>query len=267
MKKDQESSISFIKIKEFHGLEIIEGRNVKHDFSRHTHSCYIIGLVESGERNIVCKGERYLISSDNIFAINPEEVHSCNSLKGHNYKLLSFNQKFISDFADFQKEMYFKRLHFSNKTFSNIFLNMIRTIKSNASLLEKEFYLRNILNPLLSKNVSLNNKILKDNHSSIKKVKEYIDSHYNENISIYNLSEIGCLSPFHLNRIFSKKIGLPPHLYQNSIRIKKALNLLSRGYEIIHVANEVGFFDQSHFTRLFKNFVGLTPGEYFLSVC
>jgi AraC-like DNA-binding protein len=73
------------------------------------------------------------------------------------------------------------------------------------------------------------------------------------------------LSPFHLNRVFSKEFGLPPHAFLTQVRVARAKALLKQGTSITQTALEVGFSDQSHFTRHFRRLVSVTPGHYLQS--
>jgi transcriptional regulator GlxA family with amidase domain len=70
------------------------------------------------------------------------------------------------------------------------------------------------------------------------------------------------LSRFHLLRVFSKEIGLPPHAYQIRLRIERARTMLRKGIPPALVAGATGFADQSHFTRHFKRVWGITPARY-----
>jgi AraC-like DNA-binding protein len=70
------------------------------------------------------------------------------------------------------------------------------------------------------------------------------------------------LSPFHLNRLFCREIGMPPHAFQTQVRIARAKTLLRQGLPITGVAMQTGFADQSHLTRHFKRLLKLTPGQY-----
>jgi AraC-like DNA-binding protein len=91
---------------------------------------------------------------------------------------------------------------------------------------------------------------------------EYLIDNFDKNISLAELSHIAKISPFYLTRIFSDAVGVPPHLFQNLIRINKAKQLLKSCKYMTDVAILVGFSDQSHFIRKFKKIVGMTPKEY-----
>ena len=67
---------------------------------------------------------------------------------------------------------------------------------------------------------------------------------------------------FYLAHIFEKEVGLPPHAYLDSVRIKKSKQLLASGGSIANAAFAVGYADQSHFTHRFERLLGTTPGQY-----
>lgn len=70
------------------------------------------------------------------------------------------------------------------------------------------------------------------------------------------------LSRFQVLRVFKKHYGVPPHVYQNCVRVGRATELLRHGRSPAEVAVELGFADQSHLTRLFRRAFGVTPGRY-----
>jgi len=92
--------------------------------------------------------------------------------------------------------------------------------------------------------------------------RDFLEDNFAENISLVDLSVLVGFSPYHLLRIFSDQIGLPPHVYQTRVRIKRARTLLARGELLADVAAATGFADQAHFTRCFKTYMGVTPGRY-----
>ena len=63
-------------------------------------------------------------------------------------------------------------------------------------------------------------------------------------------------------RVFHHEVGLPPHAYLASIRVRRAQDLLAAGAPIVDVAYATGFSSQSHLTNTFKRFIGVTPNQY-----
>ncbi|WP_211771096.1 helix-turn-helix transcriptional regulator [Kutzneria sp. CA-103260] len=68
--------------------------------------------------------------------------------------------------------------------------------------------------------------------------------------------------PAHLVRAFTRRFGIPPHLYLTGRRVELARQLLLSGLPAGSVAAEVGFYDQSHLTRHFKRMLGVSPARY-----
>jgi transcriptional regulator GlxA family with amidase domain len=92
--------------------------------------------------------------------------------------------------------------------------------------------------------------------------REYMETHFAEDVTIAKLAALVSLSPFYFARAFEREIGLPPHAYLESIRIRKACELLDQGYTLVSTALSAGYVDQSHLTHRFKRILGVTPGQY-----
>ena len=74
------------------------------------------------------------------------------------------------------------------------------------------------------------------------------------------------ISPFHLTRMFHKKVGVPLHRYQVRTRLARAIDLLlNTDHEITTIAFNLGFSSHSHFTAIFKKAVGLPPRKFRVS--
>jgi AraC-like DNA-binding protein len=98
--------------------------------------------------------------------------------------------------------------------------------------------------------------------TKIRRVKEYIDVYYRQDITLGDLAAIAQFSPYHTLRTFRSSVGLTPHAYLIQIRIEEGKRLLRIGNSISDVSASTGFTDQSHFTRHFKRIMGVTPGQY-----
>ena len=76
------------------------------------------------------------------------------------------------------------------------------------------------------------------------------------------LAGVAKLSAFHLNRVFRREVGIPPHAFHMQVRIFRVRSLLRQGSSISHSAAEAGFADQSHLNRHFKRLAVVTPAQY-----
>lgn len=94
-------------------------------------------------------------------------------------------------------------------------------------------------------------------------VKDYLDQHYTEPISIQALSEMLPLSRSLLGRMFRKREQRSLQEYLNHKRLEAAKAYLRTTNANMHeVAFGCGFLDEINLIRSFKKHVGLTPGEY-----
>lgn len=95
------------------------------------------------------------------------------------------------------------------------------------------------------------------------KIKNYIDSHYSQNITLDFLSDLTYMNKFHLVHTFTKQIGLSPINYAINKRIQEAKNLLATtSYSIRDIASIVGFSNSSYFSQMFKKVAGITPKNF-----
>lgn len=94
-------------------------------------------------------------------------------------------------------------------------------------------------------------------------IKNYIDSHYSENITLDSLSNLSFVNKFHLVHTFTKQIGVSPINYVINKRIDESKNLLATtNYSIRDISSIVGFSNSSYFSQMFKKTVGLSPKNY-----
>ena len=72
------------------------------------------------------------------------------------------------------------------------------------------------------------------------------------------------VSPRHLRRLLTERVGVGPAAYVRLRRFTDALPLLHRRSHrtLSDVAHAAGYYDQPHFCRDFKTFAGMTPHEY-----
>lgn len=97
----------------------------------------------------------------------------------------------------------------------------------------------------------------------IKRVCEYIQTHYRKDISLTEMAQLANMSISYFSSWFKRCTGRTLVQYIQEIRIEKAKQLLLetqlKNYEI---AERVGFATQPYFIRVFKNSVGVAPNVF-----
>ena len=95
------------------------------------------------------------------------------------------------------------------------------------------------------------------------RVQDYLNNHYDENISLEQLAESHYITPAYLSFLFKDIFGINFLDYLQNIRLENAKSLLKTGsYKIKTVAEMTGFNDQHYFSRVFKKLTGISPREY-----
>lgn len=99
--------------------------------------------------------------------------------------------------------------------------------------------------------------------SVAEEIKQYIHSHYGDDLTRNDLAEIVYLNPDYLARLFKKETGISLGSYVIQVRIAAAKHLLETTHHSVYtIANKVGYSNYSYFSKLFKQEVGLPPNEY-----
>jgi AraC family transcriptional regulator len=94
-------------------------------------------------------------------------------------------------------------------------------------------------------------------------VRDYIEQHLAEEISIPALARLASLSPYHFARAFRNSFGVPPHRYHMVRRMNRAEELLlGSTLPVTQIGVRIGFRETSSFTRAYRKYAGVTPSEF-----
>lgn len=97
----------------------------------------------------------------------------------------------------------------------------------------------------------------------IDKIRQYINDHLSEDLSLVRLAELVYFNPTYLSSMFKQVTGINLVSYINGIRIEKAKELLtSTNIKISDVADRIGCTSSSYFTQFFRREVGISPHDY-----
>ena len=98
---------------------------------------------------------------------------------------------------------------------------------------------------------------------NIIQLKNYIDTHLEEPLTLEKCNDISHLSTSQTIRSFRQAYGVPPYEYLSQQRIESAKVLLrGSALDIQDIAMQLGFTDQYYFSKYFKKRTGKSPKDY-----
>lgn len=225
---------------------------------------FLFCIVLEGKGKIVYDHKEMTLSKGDCIFIDCHKQYKCLS---HSWKtswvcfngchMMDIYERFLSQYDSF----YFttKIINQYESLLSQIYILSIEN-DFNTDMKIYELLLR-LLNDIMDENkkghISLSNKI------KIKPIKEYIDQHYAEYITLDDLSKRFYINKYYLSKLFKEEYGFSVIAYLNHLRINQSKELLKTSYEKIESISKIcGIEDQSYFIRLFKKIEGITPGEF-----
>lgn len=95
------------------------------------------------------------------------------------------------------------------------------------------------------------------------RVRDYVEAHLDDDLSLIVLADVACLSPYHFSRSFKEAAGVGPQPYVMQRRLERAKALMRRTNQpFALIAQEAGFADQSHLSSIFRREIEMTPGQF-----
>lgn len=102
-----------------------------------------------------------------------------------------------------------------------------------------------------------------DSVRPVRQAKQYIHNHYQDQITLEEVSEYVGLTPAYFSVMFKKETEIGFAKYLINERIEGAKDLLREtNLSVVEICKKVGYNDAKHFTRLFEKNVGVKPAVY-----
>ena len=116
---------------------------------------------------------------------------------------------------------------------------------------------------MLSMRLDLAPKDVQMDEDVVRKIRHYIDTNYEKDISLTTLSKHFFISKYQISRLFKKQFEINYSDYILKVRMEAAeMMLLNSKEKIDDIARRVGFEETSYFSRVFSKYFGMSPGEY-----
>lgn len=258
----------------FAGLELRQGTSISQPYPKHWHDEVHFCLIQDGSGNLNYRGEKHWTPAGCLFIVHPGEVHSNQADEGGScsYRNLYAEPELIrqagAEITGHPGGLpFFSAAPTHDREVIALYLELHQSLEAENLKLEQDELFLGFLAKLIARHSESSWELREPGRDgeAVYRARDYLMDNFSRNISLDELAGIAGLSPFHLNRVFSREFGLPPHAFLTQVRVARAKSLLKQGASITETAIEVGFSDQSHFTRHFRRLVSVTPGHYLQS--
>lgn len=96
-----------------------------------------------------------------------------------------------------------------------------------------------------------------------KKILQYIEEHYQEDISLQELADYLNYSEAYFSTVFKQCFDENFTMFLSRYRVEKAKVMLEDvTINVKEISEQVGYNDSNYFTKVFKRITGVTPSEY-----
>lgn len=244
----------------------------------HVHTTCELLLIEEGEGEYCINGTQYLLGPRDVLVIGGGDPHSRKFTKFpclrygitllpsflHSLPIIN---SYMNVFQTQSPENAMKLRNIEEDTFRRLIqLTCLLHAETEdnaegrgdmvyALLLEMTVILKRLLE-VEKQDISGTQKVMTD-------IKNYIDLHYAEDLSLNELSRLFYLQPNTISKNFGKVFGRNVNNYINSVRVTNAVRYLEEvEVSITELADIVGFSSVNTFLRQFRDKMGISPLQY-----
>lgn len=252
-------------------VELFHAFYSRHAYPPHSHEYYVVCLIERGVQAFHFRGSKHITLPGGLVLLNPGDVHTGQPADeaGFEYRALyptaTHVQRALLELTGrAQAATYFSSVQLTHPELAREVGTLHRALSEDADPLECESRFLWMLTHLLAEHGESRPVAQRAGQErlAVRRARRYIEERFSDRVTLSDVAEHVHLSPYYLLRVFRNEVGLPPHAYLDTIRIRHAQRLIARGMALADTATAVGYSSQSHLTRRFKRIIGVTPGRY-----
>ena len=248
------------------GFERMEAEFAGEAFAPHRHDTYALGITLRGVQTFRYRGETRFSLPGNCIILHPDELHdgAAGDEVGLRYRMLYLEPSLLLPaLADAGLSLPFVGTPVvDHPGLTRLLHSVLSRLEDRLDDFETDGFLA-LLAPVLAE-LSANpaKRVETLPLRELQRVREFLATHADENISSATLESISGLDRFALTRHFRTLFGTTPHRFLVMRRLAAAREKIATGRTLADVAAETGFADQAHLTRHFKKAYGITPGRW-----
>lgn len=240
-------------------------RDSKFEFSGERHDFWEIVLVTEGTAETTEDENVYLLHKNNLVIHAPMEFHTIRSALGtepHGF-IISF------DTNGHLPEKLKSGVFCLDEGEKDSYIALCRRVIDYREAEVHEPYEGQELADLLSaflirlgREKAIDKPIFSAGASEYRRLVSDMTQRVCENLSLADFAAANSISVSYIKLLFQKYASISPKSYFAQLRAKHALHLLSKGYSVAEVAEEMNFSSPNYFAVFFRKQFGCTPSEY-----
>lgn len=234
----------------------------------HYHNAYEIMIIEKGERELLYENKIYSLSAHDAIMFRPNAVHRNAGGTPFARTVIYFTDKYMDlYFSEAAKRQLLSC--FENECVSLSEDEYMQAARCTKRMLQGSgsgcvfIYLAEVLSILNGAKVYSCDQKRYGKNLMLIRVMEYIDKNYQNIEGISEIADDLNITKQYLCRLVKRGTGLTVTQYINSVRIRRACEMILRGGRTVtEICYECGFNSSAYFCKTFKRIMNMTPTQY-----
>ncbi|WP_159880248.1 MULTISPECIES: AraC family transcriptional regulator [Aquitalea] len=259
----------FFRADDIAPLECLDAFYREQVFAPHFHEEYVVNALLAGAQAYRHRGGNHIAGVGALVLMNPGEVHTgeCAHQQGWAYRGFYPSAALICQLAaDISGQPgvtpYFRETVVFDPPLAAQLNQLHQLLRDSRDALQRESALYAVFSQVVQRHMLITERRQRPWPQAVERARQMLADCVADNLSLATLAEAVGLSPWQLNRQFSRHLGLPPVAWRNQLRVVRARQLLAGGHSPAMAAQALGFSDQPHLTRVFRQALGITPAAY-----
>ncbi len=231
----------------------------------HTHHYAELFYIVGGDGQFRIEDKLYSVKADQMVIVNPNVIHTEVSYNAHPLEYIVLGIDGLELAMSGQQENRYRILDYRG---GGDILTCLRHILQETQTAQPGYeticqaYME-ILILRLMRSIRFTATASRTANSPCDAVRQYIDAHYKEPLTLELLAEEAHINKFYLAHIFKQEYGMAPIRYMISRRIEESRYLLQEtNMSMSQIAQILGFSSANYFSQSFRNSEGISPMEY-----
>lgn len=253
------------------GAELMRAHFRTHEYGRHSHDRFAVGVVEYGVEHLGCRSGEVLAGPGSLVLLEPGEVHAGRGARAGawGYRVVYLPAPVAAELAGGVAggPGFRQRIVAADGELAGALLGAHR-VAQRADPLEASVRMEAALARVLRRYGSRGRAGRPGSARPVagrRAVERAVEVLVERMVAPPSLGELAAevgVGRFALVRAFNAVHGLPPYAVLAQLRVRRAARLLAAGAAPAAAAAATGFTDQAHLSRHFHRVVGLPPGAY-----